>query len=103
MQDLASADFFVVPTATFRLLFVFVILSHHRRRVVHFAVTTNPTADWVGHQLLDAFPWDNTPRYLLRDRDSSYGGKFSEAAWWLGVQEVLTAPRSPWQNAHVER
>jgi putative transposase len=103
MQDLASADFFVVPTATFRLLFVFVILSHHRRRVVHFAVTTNPTAEWVAHQLLDAFPWDSTPRYLLRDRDGSYGGKFSEAAEWLGVQEVLTAPQSPWQNAYVER
>jgi putative transposase len=103
MQDLASADFFVVPTATFRLLFVFVILSHHRRRVVHFAVTTNPTAEWVAHQLLDAFPWDSAPRYLLRDRDGSYGGKFSEAAEWLGVQELLTAPQSPWQNAYVER
>jgi putative transposase len=103
MQDLASADFFVVPTATFRLLFVFVILSHQRRRVVHFAVTTDPTADWVAHQLLDAFPWDSTPRYLLRDRDGSYGEKFSEAAEWLGMQEVLTAPQSPWQNAYVER
>jgi putative transposase len=103
LQDLASADFFVVPTATFRLLFVFVILSHDRRRLVHFAVTTNPTAEWVAHQLLDAFPSDSTPRYLLRDRDGSYGEKFSQAAEWLGVQEVLTAPQSPWQNAYVER
>jgi len=103
MQDLASADFFVVPTATFRPLFVFVILSHQRRRVVHFAVTTNPTADWVAHQLLDAFPWDSTPRYLLCDRDGSYEGRFSEAAEWLGMQEVLTVPQSPWQNAYVER
>jgi putative transposase len=102
MRDLASADFFVVPTATFRLLFVFVILSHSRRRLVHFAVTQNPTAEWVAHQLLDAFPWDSTPRYLLRDRDGSYGEKFSEAAEWLGTQEVLTAPQSPWQNAYVE-
>ncbi|MDA4120414.1 MAG: integrase core domain-containing protein, partial [Thaumarchaeota archaeon] len=101
--DLVSADFFVVPTATFRLLFVFLILSHDRRRPVHFAVTANPTAEWVAHQLLDAFPWDSSPRYLLRDRDGSYGHQFSEAAEWLNLREVLTAPRSPWQNAYIER
>ena len=103
MEDLVSADFFVVPTATFRLLFVFLILSHDRRRPVHFAVTANPTAEWVAHQLLNAFPWDSAPRYLLRDRDGSYGRAFSEAAEWLNLREVLTAPRSPWQNAYVER
>ena len=103
MGDLVSADFFVVPTATFRLLFVFLILSHDRRRPVHFAVTANPTTEWVAHQLLDAFPWDSAPRYLLRDRDGSYGRQFSEAAECLNLQEVLTAPRSPWQNAYVER
>jgi putative transposase len=102
-KDLVSADFFVVPTVFFRVLFVFVILSHDRRRPVHVAVTECPTAEWVAHQLLEAFPWDSAPRYLLRDRDGSYGGKFREAASWLGIQEVLTAPQSPWQNAYVER
>jgi putative transposase len=85
------------------MLFVFVILSHDRRRPVHFAVTEHPTADWAARQLLEAFPWDSAPHYLLRDRDGSYGEKFREAANWLNVQEVLTAPRSPWQNPYVER
>jgi transposase InsO family protein len=103
MQTLVSADFFVVPTITFRLLFVFVIFSHDRRRPIHFAVTANPTAEWTARQLLEAFPCDRAPRYLLRDRDGIYGEKFHEAASWLGIREVLTAPRSPWQNAYVER
>ena len=78
-KDLVSADFFVVPTITFQLLFVFVILDHDRRRPIHFAVTSNPTAEWTARQLLEAFPWDNAPRYLLRDRDSIiYGEKFCE-------------------------
>jgi putative transposase len=102
-KTLVSADFFVVPTVFFRVLFVFVILSHDRRRPVHVAVTEYPTSEWVAHQLLEAFPWDSAPRYLLRDRDGSYGEKFSEAARWLGTQEVLTAPQSPWQNPYVER
>ena len=100
-QSLASADFFVVPTITFRLLFVFVILSHDRRRVVHFAVTANTTAEWTARQLLEAFPWDSAPRYLLRDRDGCYGEKFHEATQWLGIREVLTAAKSPWQNPYV--
>src|ERR1700681_681189 len=103
MQTLVSADFFVVPTITFRLLFVFVILSHDRRRPIHFAVTANPTSEWTARQLLEAFPWDSAPRYLLRDRDGVYGEKFQEAATWLGIREVLTAPRSPWQNPYAER
>jgi putative transposase len=103
MKDMVSCDFFVVPTAFFRVLFVFVILSHDRRRLVHFAVTEYPTTEWVAHQLLEAFPWDSAPRYLLRDRDGSYGAKFSEATRWLGTREVLTAAQSPWQNAYVER
>jgi putative transposase len=102
-KDIVSADFFVVPTVFFQMLFVFVILSHDRRRPVHFAVTEHPTADWAARQLLEAFPWDSAPHYLLRDRDGSYGEKFREAANWLNVQEVLTAPRSPWQNPYVER
>ena len=77
VQDLVSADFFVVHTATFRLLFVFVILSHDRRRPVHFAVTSHPTAEWTAQQLLQAFPWDTSPRFLLRDRDGNYGRRFA--------------------------
>jgi putative transposase len=103
MHSLVSADFFVVPTITFRLLFVFVILSHDRRRPIHLAVTANPTAEWTSRQLLEAFPWDSAPRYLLRDRDACYGKEFHEATGWLGIREVLTAPRSPWQNPYIER
>jgi len=102
-KDLVSCDFLVVPTVFFRVLFVFVILSHDRRRPVHVAVTERPTAEWVAHQLLEAFPWDSAPHYLLRDRDGSYGEQFHKTASWLGIREVLTAPQSPWQNAYVER
>lgn len=102
-KDLVASDFFVVPTVFFDLLFVFVIPSHDRRRVIHFGVTAYPTSEWAARQLLEAFPWNSAPRYLLRDRDGSYGEKFCEAANWLGIQEVLTAPQSPWQNAYVER
>jgi transposase InsO family protein len=101
-KDLVASDFFAAPTVLFRVLFVLVILSHDRRRLVHFAVTEHPTAEWTARQLLEAFPWDGG-RYLLRDRDGSYGEKFSEAADWLSIQEVLTAPQSPWQNPYVER
>ncbi len=80
MKDLVSADFFVVPTIAFRVLFVFVILAHDRRRPIHFAVMANPSAEWTARQLLEAFPWDTAPRYLLRDRDGNYGEKFQEAA-----------------------
>jgi putative transposase len=103
IQTLVSADFFVVPTITFRVLFVLVILSHDRRRPIHFAVTAHPTSEWTSRQLLEAFPWDSAPRYLLRDRDGVYGEKFHEATEWLGIHEVLTAPKSPWQNPYVER
>ncbi len=102
MQNLVSAYFFVVPTITFRLLFVFAILSHDHRCPIHFAVTANPTAEWTARQLLEAFPWDSAPRYLLRDRDGICVEKFHEAATWLGIREVLNAPQSPWQNAYVE-
>jgi putative transposase len=103
MTNMASADFFVVQTISFRLLFVFVILSHDRRRLVHFAVTTNPTAEWTAHQLLEAFHWDSAPRYLLRDRDGVYCTVFGDAARSLGIREILTAAQSPWQNPYVER
>ena len=100
-MDLVSADFFVLPTIAFHLLFVFVILDHDGRRPVHFAVTSNPTTEWTARQLLEAFPWDNAPRYVLRDR--AYGEKFCGTVKWMVIREVLTAPRSPWQNAYPER
>ena len=103
MTTMVSADFFVVPTITFRLVFVFVILSHDRRRPVHFALTTNPTSEWTAHQLVEAFPWDSAPRYLLRDRDGVYGTLFGDAARSIGIREILTAAQSPWQNSYVER
>ncbi len=103
MTSLVSADFFVVPTITFKLYFVFVLFSHDRRRLIHFGVTKNPTAEWTARQLLEAFPWDSAPRYLLRDRDSIYGEAFNDAVKSLGIREILTAPQSPWQNPYVER
>src|SRR5215472_15869749 len=102
-KDLVSTDFFVVPTVSFRVLFVFVVLAHHRRRVVHFNVTANPTAEWTAQQIAEAFPWDTAPRYLLHDRDSIYGATFRQRVRGMGMKEVRTAPRSPWQNPYAER
>jgi putative transposase len=98
---LASMDFFVVPTVTFRLLYVFVILSHDRRRIIHFNVTTSPTAVWVGRQLHAAFPFETAPRYLIHDRDGIYGVEVPRCLASLGIEEVLTAPHSPWQKEHA--
>jgi putative transposase len=103
VQDLVALDFFTVPTVTFRVLFVLVILAHERRRVVHFNVTEHPTAVWAAQQVVDAFPWEEAPRYLLRDRDRIYGAAFRQRLKHLGIKEVLIAPRSPWQNPYVER
>jgi putative transposase len=97
-----AADFFVVPTATGRLLFVLVMLAHQRRRVVHVAVTEHPTAAWTAQQLREAFPWDNGPRYLIRDRDLAFAAVHATADA-MAITEVLTAPRSPWQNSVIER
>jgi transposase InsO family protein len=96
-------DFFVVPTVLFKVLFVFVVLAHERRRVVHINVTDTPTAQWTAQQLVEAFPWETAPHYLLRDRDAVYGVVFSSRAQAMGIHEVRTAPRSPWQNPYVER
>jgi hypothetical protein len=103
VKQLVSVDFFVVPTVSFRILYVFVVLAHERRRVVHFNVTEHPTAEWTAEQLLQAFPWDSAPRYLLRDRDRTYGDAFRMQAANMEIREVLTAPRSPWQSPYVER
>ena len=101
--DLASVDFFTVPTATFRIMYVFVILHHERREIVHFNATYHPTAEWTAQQIVEAFPFDTAPSYLIRDRDSIYGARFLNRLKSLGIEEVLTAPRSPWQNPYVER
>jgi putative transposase len=103
VKDLVSIDFFTVPTATFRVLFVLVALAHHRRRVIHFNVTEHPTALWTGQQMVEAFPDDTAPRYLLRDRDKIYGNDFRERIRGISMEEVLSAPASPWQRAYVER
>jgi hypothetical protein len=103
VTQLVSTDFFVVPTVTFRVLYVFVVLAHHRRRIVHLNVTANPTSEWTARQIAEAFPWDSAPRYLLHDRDSIYVECFREAIREAGTHEVLAAPRSPWQTPYVER
>jgi transposase InsO family protein len=103
VPQLASLDFFIVPTATFRLLYVLVILSHDRRRVVHFNVTSHPTAEWTYQQIVQAFPWDSAPRFLIRDRDACYGRQLRNQLKCLGIEEVLTAAHSPWQNSFIER
>ena len=100
--QIVAADFFVVPTATYRLLFVLVLLAHDRRRIRHVAVTAHPTAEWTAQQLREAFPWEEAPRYLIHDRDHAFD-HLGTTVKAMGMEEVLTAPRSPWQNAYVER
>src|SRR5215831_68135 len=98
VRDLVSIDFFTVPTAGLRVLFVLVVLAHHRRRVLHFNVTEHPTAAWTARQILEAFPDETAPAYLLRDRDAVYGQPFRHRLKGLGISEVLAAARSPWQS-----
>jgi transposase InsO family protein len=100
---IAAMDFLVVPTVGFRLLFVLVILRHRRRRLISLSVTSNPTAEWIAHQITDAFPWNDAPDYLIRDRDGAYGHAVTRRLAAMGIRDHPTAPRSPWQNSHVER
>ncbi len=102
-QGIAAIDMFVVASASFRLLYVMIILAHDRRTIVSTGVTEHPTAAWLSRQVTEAFPWDTAPRYLLRDRDASYGSEFCNRVEAMNITEVITAPRSPWQNAYVER
>jgi len=102
-QDLIALDFFTVPTATFRVLFVLVVLSHGRRRLRHFNITEHPTAEWTARQLIEACGPEDSPRYLIRDRDQVYGERFSRQAKMLDIRQTVIAPRSPWQNAYAER
>ncbi len=103
MAEIVAVDFFTVHTATFRTLYVFLVLSLDRRKIIHFNVTTNPNSDWTSMQLLQAFPFDSAPRYLIRDRDGIYGQKVLETLKNLGVKQVVISPRSPWQNGYCER
>jgi transposase InsO family protein len=103
VTSLVSLDFFTVPTLTGRVLFVLVLLSHHRRRIVHLRIAEHPTADWTAQQIIEAFPDDTAPRWLLRDRDAIYGDRFRRRVAAMGIQEVISAPSSPWQNPYAER
>ena len=103
LTDIVAIDFFTVPTATFRILFAFVVMRHDRRYVVHFNVTAHPTAAWAAQQIIEAFPDDQAPRFLIRDRDSIYGEYFRERVKHMGVEQGVIAYHSPWQNPYVER
>jgi transposase InsO family protein len=103
IRDIAAVDFFVVPTLTFHLLFGFLILRHDRRELVHVNVTDHPTAAWAAQQLVESFPEETAPKYLLRDRDSIYDDAFARRMEGLGISEVLITPPAPWQNPFAER
>src|SRR5215471_7562716 len=103
LKTMVSVDFLVVPTIRFQILYVFLVLAHERRRILHFAVTGHPTAEWTAQQMRKAFPWDTVPRYLLRDRDRIFGQEFVKQVKAMGIKPMLSAPRSPWQRAYVER
>lgn len=103
LSDIVAIDFLTVPTATFRVLFVLVILSHDRRKILYASATEHPTAAWTAQQVIEAFGLRDVPKYLLRDRDAIYGALFSRKVASIGLREVVTTPRSPWQNAYVER
>ena len=103
VSQLVSVDFFTVPTIRFQVLYVFVVLAHDRRRILHFNVTAHPTAEWAAQQLREAFPFEQLPRYLLRDRDAIFGQDFRKQLPDMGIEEVLSTPRSPWQRAYIER
>jgi transposase InsO family protein len=100
---LAAIDFFVVPTVTCRLLYVLVVVAHERRKVIHFNITQAPTAEWTAQQVVNAFPYDTAPKYLLRDRDSIYGSVFVQRVEGMSIKQKLISPRSPWQSPYVER
>ena len=101
--DIAAIDMFVVPTIDFRLLYGLAIIRLGRRRLVWTSATANPTSEWIARQITEAFPWDEAPSYLIRDRDSSYGVVVRKRIRAMGIRDRPTAPRSPWQNGHIER
>lgn len=102
-DGIAAIDLIVVPTVGFKLLFGLVILSHGRRRILHTSATYHPTAEWIARQATEAFPWDEAPDHLFRDRDASYGSTYKKRLQAMGIRDGPVAPSSPWQNAYVER
>jgi putative transposase len=101
--DIVAIDFFTVPTVTFRVLHVLLVMSRDRRKIIHVNLTDSPSSEWTARQLREAFPFETAPRYLLRDNDAKFLGDFTTCASALGIEQVTTAPRSPWQNAYCER
>ena len=102
-NQIAAIDFFTTPSVTYNILYVFVVLRHSDRKILHFKITRNPNAVWTAQQIIEAFPFDTYPRFILRDRDRIYGEYFRKRIEHMGIDEVLIAPRSPWQNPYVER
>src|ERR1019366_2698602 len=103
VDGIAAVDFLVVPTLAFERLFAFVVLGVGRRNILWIGVTTNPTADWLVRQITEAFPWDTAPGFLVRDNDGAYGEVFTRRLRSMGIRDRPITPRSPWQNAYVER
>src|SRR6201993_3338489 len=103
MEGIASIDLFVVPTIAFQQLFAFLVLGHERRRLLWFAVTRNPTAEWLARQITEAFPWDGAPKYLIRDNDRAFGVAFKARVRAMGIRDRATSFRSPWQNGYGAR
>jgi len=102
-QQIAAIDFFTVPTVRFEILYCFIVLRHYRREIIHFNITRHPTARWTAQQITEAFPYDSKPKYTIRDRDKIYGKAFIDRMKAMDIDEVLIAPRSPWQNPFAER
>jgi transposase InsO family protein len=103
LAEIVAVGFFTVPTVTFKTLYVFVVLSLDRRRIVHFNVTASPSTEWTSLQLVQAFPFDSAPSYMIRDRDRIYGQSVVDALGFMGIKQIVNAPRSPWQNGYCER
>jgi transposase InsO family protein len=101
--DIAAMDLFVVPTIGFKLLYAFVIVRLDRRDLVWINVTTNPNAEWIARQITEAFPWNEAPRYMIRDRDRIYGAVVTRRLRAMGIRDKPIAPASPWQNGFAER
>jgi len=102
-EAIVAIDLCVVPTLTFERLFAFLVLGHGRRQLLWFAVTRNPTAEWLAQQIVQAFPWNTAPTYLVRDNDGAYGQAFTRRLRTMGIRDRPTSPRSPWQNPYAER
>jgi transposase InsO family protein len=103
MEGIAAIDLFVVPTIAFQQLFAFLVLRYERRQLLWFAVTRNPTAEWLARQITEAFPWDTAPKYLIRDNDRAFGVAFKARVRAMGIRDRPISFRSPWQNGYLER